>query len=510
MINPVNLNAINFKGSSNLLQQFKEKNNINTTTAPVNSSAGAQALANYNKPSINDAKTLRFKVNILEPIKITSDCLEKLNGVKVLNSSGILNEVVIKGDYTTKKYCTPDGKKVFFIKEFDNATGNIIRKDYIGDNLQSSMIYTSDPKTGKNTGLTVYSDDGKLAYAAEMDPETMKIKKSAAYDENGTMTTYYELNKDNMQVTHYSFKNGKITGTAIRDRDDKLIEKTRYYNGKPGEPLKITYAPVINTSGRDMFSMKIQPSPYEIFETDISKLNGVKKLYSDGSVESVIVADGKKTKEYNIEDNKINIIVEKTGDKITRQIRLTEDGKSVDNIMEYLDNDTTKTTYFVNGKADGVEIFNLKTHERKGTRFYDNGNIKEIFETKNTKSGEDGITFSFNREGLLYNIEEYQNGRLKDAYMHRTRENIPDNTTSTDNAEKTAKFKSRIKDNNWEKTYDPKTNTVYVKQKGLVDGTEYEIYSNGIVCELGCWQKSLIIMNSNDEMIKVFNEVKPR
>lgn len=509
MINPVNLNVINFKGSSNLLQQFKEKNNI-TVSAPANLSTGTQALANYNKPVINDAKAFRFKVNISEPIKITPDCLETLNGVKVLNSSGNLNMVVIKGDKTTKKYCTPDGKRVFFIKEFDNATGNIIRKDYIGDNLQSGLIYTYDPKTGKNTGLTVYSDGGKLTYAAEMDSETMKIKKSAAYDDNGKPTAYYELDKQNSRVTHYAIKDGKIDCTSIRDCDDKLIEKTKYYNGKPGETLKITNAPVINTSGRDMFSMKIQPCAYETFETDISKVNGAKKLYSDGSVESIIVTDGSKTREYNIEDNKVNLIIEKTGDKITRQIRLTDDGKSVDNIMEYLDSDTTKTTYFINGKADGVEIFNLKTHERKGTRFYDNGNIKEIFEAKNLKSGEDSITFSFNREGLLYDIEEYQNGRLKDAYMHRTRENIPDNTTSPDNAEKTAKFKSRIKDNNWEKTYNPQTNTVFIKQKGLVDGTEYEIYSNGIVSEFGCWQKSLIIMNSNEEMIKVFNEVKPR
>lgn len=510
MINSIKFSTVNFKGSSNLLEQFKEKNKIATSPITTSASSGEQAIANYNKSMINQAKTLRFKVNTLEPIKIAPDCLEKLNGVKVLNSSGILNSVVVKGDKTTKKYCTPDGKKVFFIKEFDNATGSLIRKDYIGDKLQSSMIYTYDPKTCKNTGLSVYSDDGKLTYAAEMDPDLMKIKKAASYDENGSMTSYSELDKEKLQVKHYAIKNGKIEGSGTRDWDDKLIEKTKYYGGKPGEPIQIANFPVINTTGRDMFSMKIQPAPFETFETDISKLNGAKKLYSDGSIETIIVSDGNKTREYDIEDNKINIIIEKIDDKITKQIRLTEDGKTVDNITEFSDNDTLKTTYFANGKADGVEIFNTKKHERKGTIFYDNGNIKEIYEENVSKTGLNRIDFSFNRDGLLYRVEEYNNGKLKDAYMHRTLENIPNNTGSPDNDKKTEALKSRIKDSNWEKKYDPETNTVYVKQKGLIDGTEYEIFSNGIVCELGCWQKSLIIMNSNEDMIKVFNEVKSR
>ncbi len=97
---------------------------------------------------------------------------------------------------------------------------------------------------------------------------------------------------------------------------------------------------------------------------------------------------------------------------------------------------------------------------------------------------------------------------------------VPDQTVSVTNPgndtpvndsieiidKKVADFKSRLKDKNWEKKYNPEFQTVRMKQKRMPDGLEYSITADGTVTEVGLRVKPNVILVEDKDALDLYNK----
>lgn len=82
-----------------------------------------------------------------------------------------------------------------------------------------------------------------------------------------------------------------------------------------------------------------------------------------------------------------------------------------------------------------------------------------------------------------------------------------DKTDSVElNNKKVEDFKTRLKDKNWEKKYNPEFKTVRMKQKRIADGLEYSISSDGTVTETGLKIKPTIIITEDKDALDLYNK----
>ncbi len=69
-------------------------------------------------------------------------------------------------------------------------------------------------------------------------------------------------------------------------------------------------------------------------------------------------------------------------------------------------------------------------------------------------------------------------------------------------------FNYRLHDDNWSKSYDFATNTLRVKIPNCMDGTEYDILSNGKVIESNGWTSPVVILEKHEELAKYVQAMK--
>lgn len=69
-------------------------------------------------------------------------------------------------------------------------------------------------------------------------------------------------------------------------------------------------------------------------------------------------------------------------------------------------------------------------------------------------------------------------------------------------------FEETLTDDDWEKTYYPKGDYVHIRQKGVVDGKEFEINNQGRVLEVGCWTQPKLVKEPSKETVEIFNNIK--
>ncbi len=83
-------------------------------------------------------------------------------------------------------------------------------------------------------------------------------------------------------------------------------------------------------------------------------------------------------------------------------------------------------------------------------------------------------------------------------------------TVKTDTVEtpvqnkKVEDFKTRLKDNNWQKEYIPQAKIIHMKERNMIDGLEYEISSDGTVTEVGCWVQPTVILEKDKDAANLF------
>ncbi len=536
MLDSVKFSQVNFKGSTNLIEQFKEKQNLTEQSGAQNNvtppQTGAEALSNYNRAAIaqtpvsanikekNVETELLAKFNDLkpaEPIKIDQNFMTNFKGDKVTGSDGIVEYYEEKSGDISKIYFVFDNK-VSTAYEVNNKTGNMIREDLFDKDGKPISVIEYNPETGIAKKYTSYDlDNGKLNSVAEYDDKGDCVR-SVIYDtKTGNISRIFEHDKgiDGGADIHYEFENGKLVTKKIESPlDGNTLEATRFVDGKELKTIKTKLYPVINNSDIDFSKINLQPSTPGNVELDVSKVNGEKKFRSNNTLESITVKDGNITRIYNMDatGNKLDNIEEKENDIIKRSIHIDKETGKLNSIDEFdAQGNNVKSTYFnKDGKPEGV--YDTPAGAKDGVMrrvvYYDDGKLRG-YDISDGKTFDLKHTFRFDKSGNLIEHMEYnEDGKSKDRYYNEMIDFVENKTEDPKNAESIEWFRKLLANPNCEKTYVPQANIVHVKEKGLIDGMEYDVFSNGTVRAYSNWGNDAIIMNSNEEMIKLFNDCK--
>lgn len=533
MVDFVNFSQVNFKGSTNLIEQFKTKQaETNAQTAPEAkpiTASGAEALSNYNKVAIKPADTKpiageNVEEKVLaqiadlkpaEPTKLDKDFLANFKGDDVKNSDGLHSYYEEKNGNISKIYNAIDGK-VSDIIEVNNETGNKIRKEAIDENGVTTAISEFNPETGHEVKYTSFNEKTqKPAFISESSDDG-QFRKSVSYDENGGIK-YIHLHDDGIdggQNIHYEFQNGKLKSSISEAPDGSTLETHKYFEGKEISTIKNKQYPVINTTGLDFTKLETKPAEIGKIELDPTKVDGEKKYRSNGTLESITVKDGNIERQYFMDysGKKLKEVNEIENGKDKKTITLDDATPKVATILEY-DNEghpKTITSFDKDGKVSGISDFTGNVIAGKNIErcLYPNGKTQSIdIIDKATVKLEKSMTFD--KEGNLISIKEGfdEKGLPKDNYYHETIKFVENKTESPNNEKSVEHFNSTLSNPAWSKKFYPDTNTVLVKQDNVRDGVEYEIFSNGTVRSLSGWGKDAIIMNSNEKLANLFKEL---
>lgn len=535
MVDAISFSQINFKGSSNLIAQFKEKQKLNTSAGSEKSAdfekrTGADALSNYNKvavvntSSVASSQPANFEAELLakfsdlkpsETKKFDENFIANFKGDKVTGSDGLVEYYEEKNGDISKIYIA-NNNKVATAYEVNNKTGNLIREDLFDADGNPVSIVEHNPETGMVTKYTFFDKSGKLSSVAEHNGKGDFVR-SIQYDtDSGKVKNIFERDNgiDGGVSIHYNFKNGKLSDKKIESKTDgNTLEATKYLEGRELKTVKTKLYPVINTSGIDLSKIDLQASNIDNIELDVTKVNGEKKFRSNNTLESVTVKDGNVTRIYNMDvtGNKVSEIKEEENNITKRVIRIDKENGNIVDDYDNEGNCCVKTTYFNEaGKVESVmeNPSGGKDGVLKRVFYYDNGKLQG-YDISDAKTYELKDTFRFDKTGNLIEHNQYNaDGKCKDAYYNEMKDYVENKTESPDNAESVEYFKKLLAKPTCEKIYLEGSNFVHIKEKDLIDGMEYDVFSNGTVRAYSNWGNDAIIMNSNEEMIKLFNDCK--
>lgn len=533
MVDFVNFSQVNFKGSTNLIEQFKAKQSeTNTQSAPEAkpiTASGAEALSTYNKITVKPtgtkpATTENIEDKIIaqiaelkpsEPTKLDKDFIANFKGDDVKTSNGSHAYYEEKNGNSSKIYQVFEGK-VNDILEINNETGNKIRQEHIKDNGVTTMIIEFSPETGQETKFTGFNPETQKPDFISECSDDGQFRKSVSYDENGGIK-YIHLHNDGIdggQNIHYEFQNGKLKSSISEAPDGSTLETHKYYEGKEISTVKNKQYPVINTTGLDFKKLETVPSELGKIELDPTKIDGEKKYRSNGTLESITVKDGNLERQYFMDysGKKLKEINEIENGKDKKTITLNDTTPKVATILEY-DNEghpTKITSFDKDGNVSCISDFTGSAIAGKNIDryLYPNGKTQNIeIMDKATVKLEKSMTFD--KEGNLVSIKEGfdEKGLPKDNYYHETIKFVENKTESPNNEKSVEHFNSTLSNPAWSKKFYPDTNTVLIKQDNVKDGIEYEIFSNGTVRSISGWGKDAIIMNSNEKLANLFKEL---
>lgn len=519
MVDLINFSPVNFKGSTNLIEQYKEKQSTNNLSVPADkpvTASAADALSNYNKVSVKTAEPKKVEMNAedkalalvadLKPTEPTKYDMANFKGEEVKSSDGITDYFEEKNGDVSKIYNAFDGK-VYGALEVNNKTGNKIKEEFISENGNTTSIKEFDPQTGKLVKTTLYDDKtGKLDLVSETPKGN--LSRRVFYDENGKVKNIMVVDEgiDGGANVCYSFENGKLTKRIVETKDGEVLESNRYFEGKEVSSMKPKLYPVVNTSGIDYSKIDVKPAELGNVELDPNKVAGEKKFRSNGTLEKVVVKDGNLERTYNMDytGKKLGQIVESENNVDKRIIRTNDEGK-MDCIDEFDSNGKLqKSTYFENGNVDCVvDKTSSPDGKEKSVSFFPDGKVQVI--TVWDSAGKMDNSLEFDKSGNLIRCDEFdENNKNKNTYYNRMILGVENKTESPNNEKAVEAFKTALNDPNWEKTYVEGPNIVHMKRKGVMDGLEYEIFANGTVREYSNWGNDAIIMNSNQENADLF------
>lgn len=532
MVDFVNFSQVNFKGSTNLIEQFKAKQpETNTQSAPEAkqiTASGAETLSTYNKITVKPtdtkpATTENIEDKIIaqiaelkpsEPTKLDKDFIANFKGDDVKTSNGSHAYYEEKNGNISKIYQIFEGK-VNEILEVNNETGNKIRKEHIKDNGVTTTITEFNPETGHEIKYTSFNPETQKPDFISECSDDGQFRKSVSYGENGGIK-YIHLHDDGIdggQNIHYEFENGKLANSTSEAPDGTALETHKYLNGKDVSVVKNKLYPVINNTGLDFSKLEMKPAELGNVELDPTKVDGEKKFRSNGTLESITVKDGNIERRYNMDytGKKLEEIDEIENGKNKRNISIDDFSGKLGHIFEYDANGKLdKMTYFNDdGKPSDVTDCNGKLLNGKvvDTYFTPDGKVSGYDISKEGGALEKSVRFD--KDGNLVSVKEGfdEKGLPIDRYYHETIRFVKNTTEEPDNAKDVEHFNSTLSNPAWSKKFYPDTNTVLVKQDNVKDGVEYEIFSNGTVRSLSGWGKDAIIMNSNEKLANLFKEL---
>lgn len=336
------INKINFTQGIQQVQvkpAFKAKEDDSKSAAVTEVSfKGAEALANYNKPSVMTFDKSILNVEPILPTIILPEAIGSIEGEKIYASNGKLYSIVNRvGNTTTIYKASPENDNMLSsITTIDKKTGNVIKeqKNEIEDGKYVYMsINEYDPETGKGLRQTYYND-GKLSYASKRNTNDRGVTQEVGYDYDNDHYYVYESTENNKFSRDYEFNKNKELVSIREYNNQRGVESRNEINFYNGAVISLNFNKtevLPNNMGREILSdADVKPADLSVYPDSIE---GEKTFYSNGSLESVKAGD----LVYNYSpEGDITFIND--GNKTV------EKKKDVTIIKEQLDEDTSKTT----------------------------------------------------------------------------------------------------------------------------------------------------------------------
>ena len=347
---------------------FKAKNNNSDTV--INNDV-------YNYTSVNIASKLAIPE--IAPIKLPEN-LNNISGERVYNSDGKLIEINDNNFKHSLNYLINDDK-IYYAKIHDK-TNNIIAEQFnfddntmtvkatFPDGLKYETDYQDGKPIAKSKSLVKDNQESSIYYDSEI--------KEYCISESTDNTYKVAVFDDNKKCKD------------LRESSNGINKSVSFYNGVPYSVTVISEKPIPNNIKTDKVNLEnLEPAPrYNINYDKIAALNGEKRYYSNGKLETLVTEDGVS---YKFDTNGV---LKQISDK-NRTINF---GESYQKISELLNEDTSKETYY----CENIITVNIvNNNNERYAEYYPNETIKSYCETTN---GEIKLGFDFDKNGMITNI----------------------------------------------------------------------------------------------------------
>lgn len=370
---------------------------------------GTNAIANYNRANFNLQNKL--DVEVLEPININPEDIDKIEGEKIYTSDNKLYSIVQEDENTRTIYNID--------KEKFNSITDIVKKDKNTDNIiweQSFGIINADNGSGPDRTINVaeYDKKGRTIKNSSYINDKLESTSKYIYAPNGnviTTTKYddgsYVISEDNVKKNAYRYfifdRNKQLQN--IREHSEiankTFTNEATFHNGAILSVEQNQKTTVPNNMGlEDVNVTKLKPTPKYELDKDYKGMQGEKTYYSNGAIETNTIQyeEGVPSKAYFEPDGRLS--------KIDIENKTIEFKDKNQTIIESIDENTKKTTKYYDDGDYSVICENGDNHML--ANFDKDGNIQYYDESTNSEDNKcSGKTYNFNSMGMLESSHKY-------------------------------------------------------------------------------------------------------
>lgn len=400
-LNPAALpNGVNFQNNVPNAPVSVQNNTVQTVQNP--NLNGLNALAGYNQPAAASAPKV---LQPLAAVDVSPEKIEGLKGDRITNSDGKLASIVDNDGTQIVEYrMNPDFEQpvVDTVRYYDKASGKLVK-------IQENHLKSKD------------SPETETTFVTELDPNTGKDLKHTYYDKNGEWgvvefnraadgsSTIYDVHSDGTSRVTEENPDGHRLKTISFDKF-RQIEEVRMFNENDMESQIVKYKngiPVKIETPNDSFTQdaaqvpandrRIVPSQPFIMGYDPKTVQGEKKYYSNGQLESIETktAEGTVKHIFDVGGNLETVIYP------DKKIEFNGINNSY-GVTEKLDNDNTKCTTFMQNGETYVYIENQKTEDHTSACYSKEGRLNHY--CTYDKAKDEYLSISFDKYGNVCGV----------------------------------------------------------------------------------------------------------
>lgn len=422
----VNMTPVNYNPNITLPQQPQQQQAVKIIQQSDNNQnlQGADALANYNKPLVQQAQTAQSPLRTLHPTapsKITKEMLSSMPGEKIYDSNGDLHSFVQKTPETTVTYKIQENI-INSITTIDNKTGLRLKEEIIfpetlsdedgkpSKNLKPTYVLIDEfyPNSDKCMRSTYYDKDGTLKNVSENEYAAPDYRKCSAY--NKGEYTIQEYSKQGNFFNKTTYKDGQIKEVETADYEHKNWQVTTYENGAPKETKSHTKKTII----QDAEAMKIlgdsslKPSAPFVINYDPMQLQGERKYYSNGALEKIDAeANGAEfSYRYSPEGKLTSVEENQPANDYTKTVIYLDKAYSIDEDLP--GGKMHKSTTYAQDGSYYVAIRDEEKNLLRSVDYDEKGRMRTYLEDKldSTCSRNPSLIVEFDEQGNIINLEK--------------------------------------------------------------------------------------------------------
>lgn len=349
---------------------------------------GANALANYNKPMVQQSQPAQPSLRTLHPTaptKITKQMLASMPGERIYDSNGNLHSLVQKTPQTTITYKMTDDF-VSSIKTIDNATGLLQKEEMVFYEMKDGktspkgevLIDEYYPNSDKCMRSTYYDKEGNLKRVSENEYSAPDYRKCTSCHDGNYIVQESSKQGNYFNRTTYG-ADGQIKEVETADYDRHNWQLTTYENGVPKETKNHTKTLIQDAEAMNFKNDEsLKPTAPFVMNYDPKQLPGERRYYSNGKEQSITVNSGNAEFNYYFDpDGKLTSVGEVQRDKdFSKDVMFTDNSYS---IVEYMPGGkiTKETTYgndgsfYITHKDKDTNVIKSADYDEKGRiRYY--------------------------------------------------------------------------------------------------------------------------------------------